>query len=155
MKRREFLKTGLIAIGGTALLASCGKAEIISKEGQISKRKFRDIEVPLLSLGCMRLPMTKDNEIDQDELEKMTDWCMRHGSNYFDTAYMYVNGQSEIAIGKALKKYKREDFLLADKSPIYKMKTQEDVRKIFEEQLKKCQVEYFDFYMAHNINKNT
>lgn len=64
MKRREFLKNGLIAIGGTALLAGCGKAEIISKEGQISKRKFRDIEVPLLSLGCMRLPMTKDNKID-------------------------------------------------------------------------------------------
>lgn len=155
MKRREFLKTGLIAIGGTALLAGCGKAEIISKEGQISKRKFRDIEVPLLSLGCMRLPMTKNNEIDQDELEKMTDWCMRHGSNYFDTAYMYVNGQSEIAIGKALKKYKREDFLLADKSPIYKMREQADVRRIFEEQLEKCQVSYFDFYMCHNINANS
>jgi predicted aldo/keto reductase-like oxidoreductase len=68
---------------------------------------------------------------------------------------MYVNEKSEIAIGKILKKYERKDFLLADKSPIYKMKTREDVRRIFEEQLQKCQVDYFDFYMAHNINKNT
>lgn len=80
---------------------------------------------------------------------------MNHGANYFDTAYMYVDGKSEEAMGKVLKKYKREDFYLASKSPIYKMNSKEDVRKIFEEQLKRCQVEYFDFYMAHNINKNT
>jgi hypothetical protein len=68
---------------------------------------------------------------------------------------MYVNSQSETVMGKVLKKYPRESFILADKSPIYKMKEYSDVRKIFDEQLKKCQVEYFDFYMAHNINKNT
>ncbi len=97
----------------------------------------------------------KGNEIDQQELDRMVDYCMEHGANYFDTAYMYVEGKSENAIGKSLKRYDRKDFMLADKSPIYKMKTREDVRKIFEEQLQKCQVEYFDFYMCHNINKNT
>ena len=68
---------------------------------------------------------------------------------------MYVNGTSEECMGKVLKNYKREDLMIADKSPIYKMKKQEDVRKIFEEQLKRCQTDYFDFYMCHNINKNT
>ena len=154
MKRREFIINSAIAIGGTALLSGCGEKKLIKSENQVAKRKYRDIEVPLLALGCMRLPMRND-EIDQQELDRMVDYCMEHGANYFDTAYMYVDSKSELAIGKSLKRYKREDFILADKSPIYKMKTREDVREIFEEQLKKCQVEYFDFYMCHNINKNT
>ena len=154
MKRREFIINSAIAIGGTALLSGCGEKKLIKSENQVAKRKYRDIEVPLLALGCMRLPMRND-EIDQQELDRMVDYCMEHGANYFDTAYMYVDSKSELAIGKSLKRYKREDFILADKSPIYKMKTREDVRKIFEEQLKKCQVEYFDFYMCHNINKNS
>ena len=155
MKRREFIINSALAVGGTALLAGCGKRDVITKEGQISKRKFHDLEIPLLGFGCMRLPMKNETTIDQQEVDRMVDYCMDHGANYFDTAYMYVNGESENSVGKSLKRYKREDFMLADKSPIYKMKTQSDVRKIFEEQLKKCQVEYFDFYMCHNINKNT
>lgn len=154
MKRREFIINSAIAIGGTALLSGCGEKKLIKSENQVAKRKYKDIEVPLLALGCMRLPMRND-EIDQQELDRMVDYCMEHGANYFDTAYMYVDSKSELAIGKSLKRYKREDFILADKSPIYKMKTREDVREIFDEQLKKCQVEYFDFYMCHNINKNT
>lgn len=154
MKRREFIINSAIAIGGTALLSACGEKKLIKSENQVAKRRYRDIEVPLLALGCMRLPMRND-EIDQQELDRMVDYCMEHGANYFDTAYMYVDSKSELAIGKSLKRYKREDFILADKSPIYKMKTREDVREIFDEQLKKCQVEYFDFYMCHNINKNT
>ena len=154
MKRREFLISSAIAVGGTALLTGCGKKEIIKHNGEISKRKFRNLEIPLLGFGCMRLPM-QGNEVDTQEVDRMVDYCMEHGANYFDTAYMYVDGKSETVMGKSLKRYKREDFILADKSPIYKMKNQSDVRKIFEEQLKKCQVEYFDFYMCHNINKNT
>ncbi len=155
MKRREFIVNSALTLGSAALMtAGCGKKEVIIKEGEIAKRKFRDIEVPLLGFGCMRLPMQGD-EIDTDELDKMVDYCMEHGANYFDTAYMYVNSQSETAMGKTLSRYKREDFILADKSPIYKMKSREDVRKIFEEQCKKCKTEYFDFYMCHNINQNT
>lgn len=130
------------------------KKEIIKSENQVARRKYKDITVPLLALGCMRLPM-KGDEIDQAELDRMVDYCMEHGANYFDTAYMYVDAKSELAIGKSLKRFKREDFMLADKSPIYKMKSRDDVRTIFEEQLKKCQVEYFDFYMCHNINQST
>ncbi len=154
MKRREFIINSALAIGGTALLAGCGKKELIKSENQVARRKYKDITIPLLGLGCMRLPM-KGDEIDQQELDRMVDYCMEHGANYFDTAYMYVDSKSEFAIGKSLKRFKREDFMLADKSPIYKMNTPQDVRKIFNEQLKKCQVEYFDFYMCHNINKNS
>ena len=130
MKRREFIINSALAIGGTALLAGCGKKELITSENQVARRKYKDITVPLLGLGCMRLPM-KGEEIDQQELDRMVDYCMEHGANYFDTAYMYVDSKSEYAIGKSLKRFKREDFILADKSPIYKMNTREDVRKIF------------------------
>lgn len=123
MKRREFIINSALAVGGTALLAGCGKRDVITKEGQICKRKFHNLEIPLLGFGCMRLPMKNETTIDMQELDRMVDYCMEHGANYFDTAYMYVNSQSEIAMGKTLKRYKREDFILADKSPIYKMKT--------------------------------
>lgn len=155
MKRREFIVNTALTIGAATLMTTgCSKREVIIKDGQIAKRKFRDLEIPLLGFGCMRLPMQGD-QVDMAELDKMVDYCIDHGANYFDTAYMYVNSMSETVMGKTLSRYKREDYILADKSPIYKMKTQEDVRKIFEEQCKKCQVEYFDFYMCHNINQNT
>ncbi|MBQ9245461.1 aldo/keto reductase [bacterium] len=155
MKRREFIINSILALGGTAMLTTgCGKKDIIRQEGQVVKRKFKDLEIPLLGFGCMRLPMNGE-EVDMAELDRMVEYCMEHGANYFDTAYMYVNSMSETAMGKVLKKYKREDFILADKSPIYKMTSRSDIRKIFDEQLEKCQVEYFDFYMCHNINKNT
>ncbi|MBR2068594.1 MAG: aldo/keto reductase [Candidatus Gastranaerophilales bacterium] len=155
MNRRDFLVNTTLVAGAGAFLAGCGKEEIIQKEGSVAKRKFKDMEIPLLGFGCMRLPMKSEKEIDMVELDKMVEYCMNHGANYFDTAYMYVNSQSEIAMGKTLKKYPRESYILADKSPIYKMKNEADVRKIFNEQLKKCGCDYFDFYMAHNINKNT
>ena len=156
MNRRDFLVNSTVALGGCAILSGCDNKKLIKEEGKITKRKFKGIEIPLLGFGCMRLPMTKDGKkVDMVELDKMVEYAMNHGANYFDTAYMYVDSQSESAMGEVLKKYPRESFILADKSPIYKMKTQDDIRKIFDEQRKKCQVEYFDFYMAHNINKNT
>ena len=154
MKRREFIINSALTLGGTALLAGCGKHEVILSENQIAKRKFKDLSVPLLGFGCMRLPM-RGEEVDMNELEKMVEYAMQHGANYFDTAYMYVEGKSEIAMGKVLSNYKREDIILADKSPAMYMKSKDDVKRIFEEQLKKCKTDYFDFYMVHNINKNT
>ena len=154
MKRREFIINSALTLGGTALLAGCGKHEVILSENQIAKRKFKDLSVPLLGFGCMRLPM-RGEEVDMNELEKMVEYAMQHGANYFDTAYMYVDGKSELAMGKVLSNYKREDIILADKSPAMYMKSKDDVKRIFEEQLKKCKTDYFDFYMVHNINKNT
>ncbi len=133
MKRRDFIKSSIFALGGTALMTTgCGKNEIIKTKNQIMRRKYKDITVPLLGFGLMRLPMD-GNKIDMVELEKMTEYAFAHGANYFDTAYMYVDGNSETAIGKVLKKYDRKSFILADKSPIYKMNSREDVRKVFDE----------------------
>ncbi len=154
MKRREFIINSALALGGTALLSGCGKKEIKKSENQVVKRKFDNLEIPLISLGCMRLPM-RDGKIDMVELDKMVAYAMEHGANYFDTAYMYVEGKSENAIGEVLKQYKRDSFFLTDKNPAYLVNSPSDVYKIFKEQLKKCQVEYFDNYMVHNINKNT
>ncbi|MCD7878912.1 MAG: aldo/keto reductase [Candidatus Gastranaerophilales bacterium] len=154
MKRREFIINSALVVGGSALLSGCGKREIKKFENQVVRRKFMDIDTPLIALGCMRLPM-RDNKIDMVELDKMVEYAMAHGANYFDTAYMYVEGKSENAIGEVLKKYPRESFILADKCPAYLVKSKEDSRKLCMEQLKRCQVEYFDNYMVHNINKNT
>ena len=154
MKRREFIINSALAVGGTALLAGCGKKEVKKAKGQVVRRKFDNTTMPLIALGCMRLPM-RDGKIDMVELDKMVEYAMAHGANYFDTAYMYVDGKSENAIGEVLKKYPRESFILTDKNPAYLVNSPSDVHKLFNEQLKKCQVEYFDNYMVHNINKNT
>lgn len=154
MKRREFIINSALAAGGTVLLAGCGKKEVKKSEKQVITRKFDNLQIPLIALGCMRLPM-RDGKIDMVELDKMVAYAMEHGANYFDTAYMYVEGKSENAIGEILKQYPRESFLLTDKSPAYLIDSPSDVRKIFDEQRKKCQVEYFDNYMVHNINKSS
>ena len=102
MKRREFIINSALAVGGTALLAGCGKKEVKKAEGQVVRRKFDNTTMPLIALGCMRLPM-RDGKIDMVELDKMVEYAMAHGANYFDTAYMYVEGKSENAIGEVLK----------------------------------------------------
>jgi len=155
MKRREFIISSALALGGTALLsAGCGRQEIKKSPNQVVRRKFDNTDMPLIALGCMRLPMN-GKEVDMAELDRMVEYAMQHGANYFDTAYMYVDSKSENAIGEILKKYPRESFILTDKCPAYLVHTQSDVRKLCDEQLKRCQVKYFDNYMVHNINKNT
>ena len=76
------------------------------------------------------------------ELDKMVAYAMEHGANYFDTAYMYVDGKSENAIGEILKKYPRESFILTDKNPAYSVNSPSDVHKLFNEQLKKYNISY-------------
>lgn len=154
MKRREFIINSALAVGGTALLSGCGKKQIKKSENQVVRRKFDNTDMPLIALGCMHLPM-RNGKIDMVELDKMVAYAMEHGANYFDTAYMYVEGKSENAIGEILKQYPRESFILTDKNPAYLVNSPADVHKLFNVQLKKCQVEYFDNYMVHNINKNT
>ncbi len=150
MKRRNFLINSAAIFGGCTLFSGC-KNELIKKEGTVTRRRFKDITLPLLGLGCMRLPMKNEKEIDMAELDKMVEYAMNHGVNYFDTGYFYVNSKSENAIGEILKKYKRESYFLADKAPIRQIRTKDDIRKIFDEQLKNCKSEYFDFYLAHSL----
>jgi predicted aldo/keto reductase-like oxidoreductase len=121
----------------------------------------------------MRLPTLdgQDNRIDKERAQEIIDYAMSHGINYYDTAYRYHGGESERFIGQALKKYPRESFLLASKFPGHMMVKKgggvvgftsglagwpdNTVAGVFAEQLEKCQVDYFDFYLLHNVNDST
>lgn len=109
-------------------------------------------KISRLAFGTMRMPL-KDGELDQEQIQAMTDYAIKNGVNYFDTAWPYHDGKSEIAIGKALSKYPRDSYYLADKYPGHQVMSNYDCASIFEKQLKKCGVEYFDFYLLHNINE--
>lgn len=121
----------------------------------ISKRRFKDEEISLLGLGCMRFPTIKEGseEIDEEKALEIVDYAYQHGVNYFDTAHGYHGGQSQPFMGKALKRYPRDSFYLATKMPPWNLKTPQDVQNIFESQLRLCQVDYFDFYLFHAQNK--
>lgn len=116
-------------------------------------KEFQDLKLSALGMGAMRLPVIDGNDsmVDQAATEEMVSYAMKHGVNYYDTAWGYHGGNSEIAMGKALHKYPRESFYLADKFPGYDLSNMDKVETIFEEQLRKCQVEYFDFYLFHNV----
>ena len=104
--------------------------------------------------GLMRLPMNGE-EVDIEQVKKMTDRFIEEGFTYFDTAHPYINGKSEIAIREALvKRYPRESFLLADKLSPNSFKTEEDIRPVFNDMLEACGVEYFDYFLMHAQSKN-
>lgn len=116
-------------------------------------RKFQDISLSGLGLGLMRLPVVNgdDSVIDEAAAAEMIDYAYNHGINYFDTAWGYHSGNSERVAGKCLSRYPRESFYLASKFPGYDNSNMPKVKEIFEEQLKKCQTPYFDFYLFHNV----
>jgi predicted aldo/keto reductase-like oxidoreductase len=116
-------------------------------------KDFQDLKLSALGLGAMRLPVIdgNDSNINEEATKDMINYAMEKGINYYDTAWGYHGGQSEIMIGKALKNYPRNSFYLATKFPGYDLSNMPKVKDIFEEQLKKCQVEYFDFYLFHNV----
>ena len=104
-----------------------------------------------LGFGCMRLPVTDGSteNINDAAFCEMVDSYIEQGFKYFDTAYPYHNGISEEAVGRCLvQRYARDRFFLASKMPVWLVKEYADYGKYFEEQLKKCQVEYFDFYLS-------
>ena len=114
---------------------------------------FGNLKLSALGMGNMRLPVRNgnDNDIDVEAAREMISFCMKSGINYYDTAYGYHGGNSELVVGELLKEYERSSFYLASKFPGYDLSNMTKVEEIFEEQLKKCQVEYFDFYMFHNV----
>ena len=109
------------------------------------------VSIPQLGLGCMRLP-TDNDTIDYAHAQKIVDYAMKNGVNYFDTAYMYHNGESQYFLGKALAKYPRESYFLTNKLPIWYCKEPADMEKIFQDQLQRCRTSYFDFYFMHSMN---
>ena len=117
-------------------------------------RSFKDKKISLLGFGAMRFPTVEENGervVDLGLTEKMIDTAVGCGVNYFDTAWPYHGGMSERILGKILSKYPRESYYLADKYPGHQIMSEYKPAEIFEEQLKKCGVDYFDFYLLHNV----
>lgn len=116
-------------------------------------REFQDLKLSALGMGAMRLPVLDgdDSRIDEAAAGEMVDYAMGQGVNYYDTAWGYHSGNSERAMGKALGRHPRESFYLATKFPGYDLSNMPKVKEIFEKQLEKCQVSYFDFYLFHNV----
>ena len=113
--------------------------------------EFQNKQLSLLGFGAMRLPTLADGSVDEAQVERMVAYAIDHGVNYFDTAWPYHNGESEYVMGRVLSKYPRESFYLADKFPGHQHNDHYDPAAVFEKQLKKCGVEYFDFYLLHNV----
>ena len=118
-------------------------------------RKFEKLGVSpsLLGFGCMRFPLNPDGSICEEEAEKMVDTAIQAGVTYIDTAYPYHNGDSEPFLGRILKKYNRKDYFLATKLPIWNVKTLDDAKRLFDEQLQRLDTEYVDFYLLHCLDK--
>lgn len=115
--------------------------------------EFLGEDVARLGFGAMRLPVLDGDasKIDQDQLDAMVDTAIASGVNYFDTAYPYHGGYSEISLGKSLARYPRESYFLVTKYPGHQIADSYDPAAIFEEQLQKCAVDAFDFYLLHNV----
>ncbi|WP_326911144.1 aldo/keto reductase [Sedimentibacter sp. MB31-C6] len=108
------------------------------------------LELPKLGFGCMRFPV-KDNKIDFLQAKEMINHAISSGLNYFDTAYNYHDEESERFLGKVLPEFPRESYFLTSKLPIWKVEKEDDAEKLFNEQLEKCNTEYFDFYLLHSM----
>lgn len=142
----------MVTEGSYAGFCCCDrKAGIFDME----KRKLEKlgIETSLLGFGCMRFPTTQDGKIDEARAEKMLDAAIAAGVNYIDTAYPYHDGESEPFVGRVLEKYDRDSFYLATKLPLWALKTLDDAKRIFAEQLQRLQTDHIDFYLLHAVGK--
>ena len=115
---------------------------------------FQNKKISKLGFGTMRLPLNEDKTIDEKQVEEMVKLAIDNGINYFDTAWPYHGGLSEVVIGKILNKYPRDTYYLADKYPGHQIADVYNPEETFEKQLKKCNVDYFDFYLLHNVYEN-
>lgn len=118
----------------------------------------RDSKISLLGLGTMRLPLTNPADptsIDEEKAQAIVDYAYAHGVNYFDTAYPYHGRMSEKFCGRALSRYPRDSYHLASKLPGWFLHSEEDVPRIFAEQLENCRTDYFDFYLVHSVHSGS
>ena len=115
---------------------------------------FKELKLSRLGFGTMRFPTLPGKtaaDIDYEQTEKIIKYAMDNGVNYFDTAYVYHGGMSEVVLAKILKQYPRETYYIATKYPGHSISNSYNPAEIFEDQLKKCDVDYFDFYLLHNV----
>ena len=168
VSRRSALKVmalGSVAVAGGGLLTSCGgekrskAAQPTSeglKEGNVTLRRNpkNGDDISLLGFGCMRFPTLSNGAINEELTQMMIDYAYEHGINYYDTAWMYHGGDSQRVIGNCLRKYPRESYFLANKMPPTAQNLA-DAKSIFQEQLDRCGVDYFDYYLLHNIQRQS
>ena len=109
-----------------------------------------------LGMGMMRLPLLDENDqksVDMNQVNEMVDAYMASGFNHFDTAFVYHEGMSEIAFKKAVvERYPRDSFKIATKMPLFIITEESQLEPIFSQQLENCGVDYFDYYMLHNVS---
>ena len=171
INRRDFIKktgTAALAVGGLGtIISGCtsdgGQKESsassgMSGEGEMTYRtnKGNGDKVSILGYGCMRWPMIKDENgrdiIDQAAVDRLIDYAIEHGVNYFDTAPVYLQGQSESATGLSLKRYPRESYFIATKLSNFSNSSKENSIEMYRSSLKNLQTEYIDYYLLHSLS---
>ena len=166
--RREFIKTagsaGLI-VSGLGALAGCkgsaGQAAAEAESAEYGSMTYRTNrvtgdKVSILGYGCMRWPMKKDENgkdiVDQESVDRLIDHAIANGVNYFDTAPVYLQGQSESATGKSLKRYPRESYFIATKLSNFSNWTKENSIEMYKKSMENLQTEYLDYYLLHSLS---
>ncbi len=117
------------------------------------RMKKLPIDLSILGFGCMRLPVKKDGNIDEEQATAMIRYAIDHGVNYVDTAYPYHNGESEPFVGRALQNGYRDKVYLATKLPSWLITSRADMDHYLDEQLKRLQTDHIDFYLVHGLMK--
>jgi len=166
--RREFLKrtgTAAMVMGGLGAVAGCkgsGAGAACSAAGTATSGEMtyrtnnvRGDKVSILGYGCMRWPMIKDENgrdiCDQEAIDSLIDYAIEHGVNYFDTAPVYLQGQSESATGKSLKRYPRESYYIATKLSNFSNASRENSIEMYRKSLENLQTDYIDYYLLHSL----
>ena len=166
--RREFLKTAgsaALAVGGAGLVTGCGRTSGSAAgqgdtvaEGGMTYRTSNKTgnKISILGYGCMRWPMIKDENgkdiVDQETTDRLIDYAIEHGVNFFDTAPVYLQGQSEAATGRSLKRYPRESYYLSTKLSNFSNASKENSMAMYYSSLKNLQTEYLDYYLLHSLS---
>ena len=167
MNRRHFLKVfGGGAVASSAALCGCSSRQeqqsASGAMGEVPTDKMTHRKNPttgdvvsLLGYGCMRWPLKKGDDgkdqIDQEEVNRLVDYALAHGVNYFDTAPVYVQGMSEAATGTALSRHPRESYFLATKMSNQRNYTRENSIAMYHQSLRNLQTDYLDYYLMHSI----
>ena len=167
INRRDFLKiVGVSSAAAAPLLSGCsskGATDVASiPQGEVPTDKMtyrtspKGERISLLGYGCMRWPTLEEpdangNVIDQEEVNRLVDYAIAHGVNYFDTSPVYVRGQSERATGIALAKYPRESYYLATKLSNFSEWSRENSIAMYKQSFENLQTDYFDYYLLHSI----
>ena len=159
--RREFFKTAgsaALIMGGLGCISKAGTASAANAEtGGMTYRtnNGNGDKVSILGYGCMRWPMIKDENgkdiVDQEAVNRLVDYAMEHGVNYYDSSPVYLQGQSEKATGIALSRYPRESYFVATKLSNFSNYTKENSIEMYKKSKENFQTDYIDYYLLHSI----